>query len=375
MKNLIFKKFFLDNNNFFITIIFSLSLIVWIVQAVNYLDFVIEDGHGLEIYFKYTLLNLPKIVSKLIPIIFFIAIFYTINKYEDNNELKIFWISGIDKGKFIDEIIKYSSIFLIIQFFLSSFVVPFTQNKARTYIQKSNIDFFPSLINEKKFIDTVENLTIYIDKKDKDNEYKNIFLKDEEINKIKIIYANSGKLNNDENGRYLTLFNGKIIDINNDNISSFDFSSTTFDLSKYLTKSIIDFKIQEKNTRDLIICGINYHLLKKQSYYDRNNCNKDSEKMTKEELFKRMFKPLYFFSLGISVCFLITFSKESNKFKVGRFAVFLLGIIIIIFSEFSTSFSGESHKQFLISISLPIIIFLFQYILIKFKLNNFKKIK
>ena len=375
MKNLIFKKFFLDNNNFFITIIFSLSLIVWIVQAVNYLDFVIEDGHGLEIYFKYTLLNLPKIVSKLIPIIFFIAIFYTINKYEDNNELKIFWISGIDKGKFIDEIIKYSSIFLIIQFFLSSFIVPFTQNKARTYIQKSNIDFFPSLINEKKFIDTVENLTIYIDKKDKDNEYKNIFLKDEEINKIKIIYANSGKLNNDENGRYLTLFNGKIIDINNDNISSFDFSSTTFDLSKYLTKSIIDFKIQEKNTRDLIICGINYHLLKNQSYYDRNNCNKDSEKMTKEELFKRMFKPLYFFSLGISVCFLITFSKESNKFKVGRFAVFLLGIIIIIFSEFSTSFSGESHKQFLISISLPIIIFLFQYILIKFKLNNFKKIK
>ena len=141
MKNLIFKKFFLDNNNFFITIIFSLSLIVWIVQAVNYLDFVIEDGHGLEIYFKYTLLNLPKIVSKLIPIIFFIAIFYTINKYEDNNELKIFWISGIDKGKFIDEIIKYSSIFLIIQFFLSSFVVPFTQNKARTYIQNQILIF------------------------------------------------------------------------------------------------------------------------------------------------------------------------------------------------------------------------------------------
>ena len=30
------------------------------------------------------------------------------------------------------------------------------------------------------------------------------------------------------------------------NITSFDFSTTVFDLSKYLTKSIVDFKIQEQ---------------------------------------------------------------------------------------------------------------------------------
>ena len=370
MKNLIFKKFFIDNNNFFITIMFSISLIVWIIQAVNYLDFVIEDGHGLEIYFKYTLLNLPKIISKLMPLIFFIAIFYTINKYEDNNELKIFWISGIDKKNFIHKVIKYSTIFLILQFLLNSLIVPFTQNKARTYIQKSNIDFFPSLINEKKFIDTVEKLTIYIDKKDNNNEYKNIFLKDEKENKIKIIYASSGKLNNNQDGRYLTLFDGKIIDINNNNISSFDFSSTVFDLSKYLTKSIIDFKIQEKNTFDLIDCSINFHLLNNQSYYDQNNCNKDSEKMTKEELFKRLFKPLYYFTLSLSVCFLLTFSKENNKFKFLRFLVFLLGILILIFSEFTTSFSGESDSQFIFSIILPLIIFFTQYMILN---KNFKK--
>ena len=53
----------------------SISLIVWVIQAVNFLDFVTEDGHGLMIYFKYTALNLPKIISRLVPIIFFISLF------------------------------------------------------------------------------------------------------------------------------------------------------------------------------------------------------------------------------------------------------------------------------------------------------------
>ena len=99
------------------------------------------------------------------PFIFFIAVYYTINKSEENNELKIFWINGINKEEFLKTLLKYSFFFLIIQILFNSIIVPYSQNKARTYIQTSSIDFFPSLINEKKFIDTVEKLTIYIEKK------------------------------------------------------------------------------------------------------------------------------------------------------------------------------------------------------------------
>ena len=69
-----------------------MGLIVWTLQAVNYFDFVSEDGHGLKIYFFYTLLNFPKIIHRILPFIFFISLFYTIIRYEMNNELNIFWI-------------------------------------------------------------------------------------------------------------------------------------------------------------------------------------------------------------------------------------------------------------------------------------------
>ena len=75
-KKLIFQKFFFDNTYFFLICILSMSVIVWVIQAVNFLDFITEDGHGLNVYFKYTLLNLPKIISRLMPFIFFVAIFF-----------------------------------------------------------------------------------------------------------------------------------------------------------------------------------------------------------------------------------------------------------------------------------------------------------
>ena len=58
MKKLIFKKFAKDVFQFFLLVSISISLIVWVIQAVNFLDFITEDGHGLNVYFKYTLLNL-----------------------------------------------------------------------------------------------------------------------------------------------------------------------------------------------------------------------------------------------------------------------------------------------------------------------------
>ena len=89
MEKLIFRKFAKDVFLFFLLVSISISLIVWVIQAVNFLDIVTEDGHGIKVYFLYTLLNIPKILSRILPFVFFLSIFYIINKYENNNELLI----------------------------------------------------------------------------------------------------------------------------------------------------------------------------------------------------------------------------------------------------------------------------------------------
>ena len=370
-KKLIFKKFFIDNTYFFLSAIITLSLIVWVIQAVNFLDFVTEDGHGLSIYFKYSLLNFPKILSRLFPLIFFISIFYTINKFEQNNELKIFWINGINKVIFFKNLIIYSFLSLTFLYLLTIFIVPWSQNKSRTYLQESNIDFFPSLIREGKFIDTVDKLTIYIERKIKTESYENIFIKDTDKEKTKFIYANTGVLINKPDERVFKLFNGKIINVNDGKVTAFDFKTTNFDLSKYLTKSITDFKIQEKKTTLILNCYINYFLLKKDYFYDILNCNKPLISEMQKELFTRLIKPLFLPVVTLSLCFLLLYPKENLNYKFSRLWVFFLGLIIIIFSEFTSSLTVRNFLYFKLSLGLPFIVFLIQYIFLSNRVKQY----
>ena len=373
-KKLIFKKFFIDNTYFFLSAITTLGLIVWVIQAVNYLDFVTEDGHGLGVYFKYSILSLPKILSRLFPLVFFISVFYTINKFEQNNELKIFWINGINKTKFIKNLIIYSLTSLIFLYILTSYIVPWSQNKSRVYLQESNIDYFPSLISEKKFIDTVDKLTIYIEKKVETETYENIFIKDTDKEKTKFIYANTGKLINKPEERIFKLFNGKIINVNSGKITSFDFKTTNFDLSKYLTKSTTDFKIQEKKTSSLLNCYINYFLLDKDYFYDVLNCNDPAIKEMQKELFTRLIKPLFLPVISLSLCFLLLYPKENSNYKFSRVWIFSLGFLIIIFSEITSPLTVRDFLYFKLSLVIPFVIFIIQYIFLFNIINRYKKL-
>ena len=122
MKKILFNKLFLDVTKFFLLISLSLSLIIWVVQAVNFLDYISEDGHGIKTYFLITALNLPKIFSRIIPFCIFLATFYIINRYETKNELLIFWNIGIKKIRFINNLIYLSIFFLLIQIVLNAFI-------------------------------------------------------------------------------------------------------------------------------------------------------------------------------------------------------------------------------------------------------------
>ena len=139
MKKIIYRKLAIDCLKFFLLTIFTISSIIWVLQAVNYLDFVIEDGHGFLVYFNYTLLNFPKILSRIYPFAVFLAFTYIILKYEDKNELIIFWNIGIKKIDFINFFIKVSLYFVLLSLLLNAVISPFAQNKARSFIRSSDL--------------------------------------------------------------------------------------------------------------------------------------------------------------------------------------------------------------------------------------------
>jgi len=376
-EKIIFKKFLLDNTYFFLFVAISLTLIVWVIQAVNFLDFVSEDGHSFKVYFYYTLLNLPRIFSKVIPVVFFISIFYSLIKYEENNELKIFWINGINKIKFLNVLIKYTFLFFILQILLSGFLTPITQNSARSFIKNSNLDFFPSLLKEKKFIDTVDKLTIFIDSKnDAENTFKNIYLKDQvDTQQSKIIFAKTGKLIDVLGVRTLRLYGGVFINVNDNKTTIFNFDKTDFDLSNFGTKSVTYRKIQERDSRSLLSCLSNFYMNNVDFVEIPGVCNKDFIIEIKQEIFKRFFKPLYLFVVIMIVSFLLISYRENIIYKSIKSIIFIVAIISLAASEISISYFGRDNFSSIITVLIPLLLFLLLYFVLikKLSFNEIKK--
>ncbi len=219
LSNKIYKHFFLELSKYFILVLFTFSTIVWTVQAVNFLDLIVDDGHAISLYFNYSLLNIPKILTKFIPLSFLLALVLTILKFDSEKELIILWTSGLNKIKITNFFLKIALIVTLIQLFLATFINPNVLNYSRSLIKDSDLDLISSAIKTNEFNDTLEGLTMYIEEKDELGIMKNVFIRDDahKLSAIKnqektdslTIIAKKGRLNS-ETRNSLILENGVI---------------------------------------------------------------------------------------------------------------------------------------------------------------------
>jgi|TARA_B110000259_G_scaffold24771_1_gene25404 lipopolysaccharide export system permease protein len=378
MKKIIYKNLVLDCTKFFLLTIFTISIIIWVLQAVNYLDFVVEDGHGFFVYFNYTLLSFPKIFSRIYPFAIFISFSYILLKYEEKNELIIFWNFGIKKIDFINFFIKFSFLFMFLSLLLNALIVPLTQDKARSFIRSSNLDLFESMLKPKKFVDIIRNLTIYYDEKSVDGKLKNIFLNDKlSLTDSQTTFAKTGIFKVRENKKILVLYDGKTINNVDGKIYEFTFNKTDFNISRFNSTAIIYQKTQETSTVELVQCLLIMNNFKKiignKTMRDINNCTTKNLKNIYEELYSRLIKPLYItFLIAVTLLFILK-SKSNPAFKSYKFKIYLLGFIFIIFFETSSKFISINFLQNSFISILPIIFLLMIYLYFLKTLKTKKK--
>jgi len=372
MKKIIFRKLLLDCLTFFFLALLGISLIIWVFQAVNFLDIMIEDGRNYNVYFNYTLLNFPKIISRILPFALFISFSYTFIKYEANNELIIFWNHGVSKISIVNFFFWSSILIMLIQILLMSLIVPKSQEMARSELRSSNVDYFEGLIKPKKFNDTVKGLTIFAEDKNENGELKNIYIKKNNYEKgFQITFAKKGVFELKGNKKILVLYDGQTLNQNNNNITNFDFSRSDFGLGNMDSHLVTHKKIQEQSTISLIRC-IKSIFEKKD--YNVINCNKNNPRNIYKTIFKRLINPFYLpVLILISLLFILT-SKENLKYNKYKYSIFLLGLGLIILSESSLGYISNNLNKNILILILPIFLTLFFYIIFIHKLKLFSRI-
>jgi lipopolysaccharide export system permease protein len=365
MKKIIFRKLLLDCLTFFFLALFGISTIIWVFQAVNFLDIMIEDGRNYNVYFNYTLLNFPKIISRILPFAFFFSFTYTLIKYEANNELIIFWNHGVNKLSIVNFFFWISILIMFIQILLLSIVVPKSQELARLKLRSSDIDYFEGLIKPKKFNDTIKGLTIFAEKKVNNDQFKNIYIKKNNENKgFQITFAKKGVFELKGNKRILVLYDGQTLTQNSENITNFYFSTSDFGLSNMDSHLITYEKIQDQSTLTLIACM--------KSIFEReknNTVNCKSPRNIYKEFFKRVINPFYLPLLILISLLLILNTKENQKYDRNKYFIFLIGFGIIILSESLLGYIANEIKKNISIMILPLFLTIVVYLIFILKLR------
>jgi lipopolysaccharide export system permease protein len=375
MNKTIYKYLFSEFIRYFATVLFALAAIVWTVQAVNYLDLITEDGHAFAIYFSYSFLTISKVLTKLIPFCFLLATVLTILKLEKDNELITLWTSGLNKIHIVNHLISISLFIMFVQLLLTTAINPTMLNLSRTLLKNSELKFVSSIFKEKQFNDTVEGLTIFIDKKKMDNTYENIFIRDESTvlssvgTKSSTIFAKSGYITNDE--KYLILQNGNIQKLNYEgDINVVSFEKTSFNLSGISTKSISEPKMQETSSLKILSCMRG----KFEENKNMHNCNQTEKTRTnlKIEINKRIGMPIYIPLIALICCFLLGSRKDKKIYSYNKYIYSFIGVVFLVLAEITVRYSGISWKYTLIYYLIPFVMIPIVYFILikKFKYEN-----
>ena len=372
MKKILFRKLLIDYLSFFLIALLGSSIIVWVFQAVNFLDIMIEDGRDYTIYINYSLLNFPKILSRLYPFVLFFSIFHITSKFEYNNELLILWNFGVNKIELINFIFRFSLILMIVQIIFSSLIIPKSQDLARSFLRSSTVNFFGNFIKPQRFNDTIKDVTIYSERKDNEGNLFNLYLKKQiDQNNFQITYAKKGVFKEFNNIPVLVLFDGATITGKNDEITNFSFSKSDFPLNNFSSNATTYKKTQELSSFNLLKCLQLLNSKKKVGEKKIENCSKENLRNIYKELYKRFLIPFYIPLLVLIPFLLILSSKESSNYSKLKIITFLIGLFFIIFSETTVKIISNIYfKNLLISL-IPFFLLIFLYLLF-FKKTHFK---
>jgi len=352
-----FVQEFLKN---YLSILLAFGLIIWTTQAVRLLDLIGEEGNSIKTYFTYIALILPKILSRISLIIFFVSLLVTIIKFDDNNELRALWLSGVKKKQFIFFLLKSSLFLILILIIFRTFIVPHFSNYSRGLLLNSDVGSIGPLLKQNNFNNPLKKITIYVGKKNQLNELEEIILFEDSSETKKTIIAKSGVVINENNKNLLVLIEGSIQEERKDKkISILDFDKITLDLSQYNKKTAEYYKFNEMFFLELINKTID------KNDYQRLN--------TLGELNDRIVMPLFIPSLIILGTFLIITNKEIINYNLLKLITFVFGTLLIVASEILLDLSAKSLTANFVLYLSPFFLLLVNWILLNYYLSKENK--
>lgn len=179
---------------FVITIV--LTSLVWIVQVLNLVS-LLEKGVELKSFIKLVSLLIPYLLFMIMPIISVIGVIYVYARLQDERQLIILRGAGLNNYEIAKPALLVATILTIIAAYISAYLMPVSYNNLKKNISNVKETYVSNIIENRTFNQISKYATIYVDRKNKNNEMQGIILFDNKIPENKtIFFAKKGEILN-----------------------------------------------------------------------------------------------------------------------------------------------------------------------------------
>jgi lipopolysaccharide export system permease protein len=211
----------------------ALSAAVWLAQSLRLVDLIVNRGLSAEVFLYLALLILPRFFDIVLPIGAFIAVLFIFNRLISESELVVMRAAGLSPLTLARPVLVLAGIAFLVLLSLSAYFLPASNREFKDLQFEIRNRFVSSLLQEGRFTNISDKLTIYIGGRNERGEVNGLLINDERDPEQPItIFAERGAFADAADGSRIIMVNGnrQKYDRANGKLSLLTFDRYTLDL-------------------------------------------------------------------------------------------------------------------------------------------------
>lgn len=145
-------------------------------QSLDQLEFVVERGQSLWLMLKLTLLAVPQLLGVILPIGLFVGALVALSRLQREQELTAIQAAGLTRTAMIRPAVRLALIVAALGLLINAVIQPWSQSTARTEAFAVRSDLAALLIEEGRFVQGPDGLTVYVQEIEQNGLLKNLFI-------------------------------------------------------------------------------------------------------------------------------------------------------------------------------------------------------
>lgn len=145
-------------------------------QSLDQLEVIVERGQSLWVMLKLTLLATPQLLAVILPIGLFVGALMALTRLQREQELTAAFAAGMTRWAVIRPAAMLAIIVAVMALFTSTLLQPWAQREARQEAYKVRTDLAALLVEEGRFVQGPDGLTVYVQKIEQNGLLNNLFI-------------------------------------------------------------------------------------------------------------------------------------------------------------------------------------------------------